>query len=52
MYSTGQVITMGVMDTIKKYSTQIVVAIVVIIIVAAYYYRDKISAWFKERTGY
>jgi hypothetical protein len=52
MFSTGQVIEMGIMDTVKKYSTQITVAIIVIIVVAAYYYRDKITGWLKERTGY
>jgi len=43
---------MGIMDTIKKYSTQIIVVVVVVVIVTVYYYRDKVSAWFKEWTGY
>jgi hypothetical protein len=41
---------MGIIDTIKKYSTPIIVIIVVVIAgIIIYFKRSQIATWFKEK---
>jgi hypothetical protein len=44
---------MGLMDTVKKYTPQIVVVAVIVVLAIAYYFRDRISDMFKGNgSGY